>query len=135
MFQIASVFLTVLIINFQQRLGKLRLFSWLFHDSNFHAWFHDYLSFYWSILSIQVWHTCLTRSFWLVFMIASQNVTDSIKINRPDHNIRMFWTNFWQPTTHVQQNIFEKTFTKSGSLHFYASFGPFCVKIGQLFEA
>ena len=30
------------------------------------------------------------------------------KTNRPDHNIHVNWTNFWQPTTHVQQNIFEK---------------------------
>ena len=28
--------------------------------------------------------------------------TDSIKINRPDHNIRRYWTNFWKPTVHVQ---------------------------------
>ena len=36
--------------------------------------------------------------------------TDSTKINRPGHNIRMYWTNFRQPTAHVQQNIFRKTF-------------------------
>ena len=32
--------------------------------------------------------------------------TDSIKINRPDHNICMYWTNFWQPTAHLQQKFF-----------------------------
>ena len=47
----------------------------------------------------------------------------------------MIWTNFWQPTVHVQQNIFEKTLIDVGSSHFYASFGSFYVQIGQLFEA
>ena len=28
--------------------------------------------------------------------------TDSTKINRPGHNIRMYWTNFRQPTAHAQ---------------------------------
>ena len=28
--------------------------------------------------------------------------TDSTKINRPGHNIRMYWMNFQQPTAHVQ---------------------------------
>ena len=35
----------------------------------------------------------------------------------------------------VQQNIFWKTFIKVFSLHHYASFGTFCVQIGQLFAA
>ena len=35
----------------------------------------------------------------------------------------------------VQQNIFEKTLIEVGSSHLYASFGTFCVQIGQLFEA
>ena len=47
----------------------------------------------------------------------------------------MYWTNFWQPTVHVQQNIFEKIIFKIGSSYLYASFGTFCVKIGQLVEA
>ena len=34
--------------------------------------------------------------------------TDSTKINRPGHNIRMYWRNFRQPTAHLQ-NIFGKT--------------------------
>ena len=33
------------------------------------------------------------------------------------------------------ERIFEKTFTEASSLHLYASFGTFCVQIGQLFEA
>ena len=61
--------------------------------------------------------------------------TDSTKINRPGHNIRMYWTNFWQLTIHIQQNIFEKTLIEVGSPHLYASFGTFCVQIGQLFAA
>ena len=34
--------------------------------------------------------------------------TDSTKINRPGYNIRMYWINFWQPSVHIQKNIFEK---------------------------
>ena len=59
--------------------------------------------------------------------------TDSTKINRPGHNIHMYWTNFRQPTAHVQQNIFGKTLIEVSSLHLYASFGTFCVQIDQLF--
>ena len=51
--------------------------------------------------------------------------TDSTKINRPEHNIRMYWTNFWQPSAHVQQNIFEKTLIEAHSPLLYASFGTF----------
>ena len=40
-----------------------------------------------------------------------------------------------QPTVHVQQNTFEKTLIEVGSSHLYASFGTFCVQIGQLVEA
>ena len=50
------------------------------------------------------------------------------------YSIRMYWTNFWKPTVHVQQNIFEKTLLEVGSSHLYASFGTFCVQIDQLFE-
>ena len=34
--------------------------------------------------------------------------TDLIKNNRPGHNIRMYWTNFWQPTVHVQKMFLKK---------------------------
>ena len=47
----------------------------------------------------------------------------------------MYWTNFCQPTIRVQQNIFVKNLSEFGILHLYASFGTFCVEIGQLFEA
>ena len=47
----------------------------------------------------------------------------------------MYSRNFWQPTIHVQQNIFEKNLKIDGSSHFYASFGVFCVQISLLFEA
>ena len=63
----------------------------------------------------------------------SNSSTDSTKINPPEHNIRMYWTNFRQRTTHVQPNIFGKTLIEVCSLHLYASFGTFCVQIGQLF--
>ena len=47
----------------------------------------------------------------------------------------LHWTNFWQPTVHVHQHSFEKTLIKVYSLHLYASFGAFCVKIGKLVAA
>ena len=59
--------------------------------------------------------------------------TDSTQINRPGHNMRMNWTNIWQPT-HVQPNIFENTLIKACSTHLYAPFGTFYVQIGQLIE-
>ena len=49
--------------------------------------------------------------------------------------IRMYWTSFWQPTFHVQQNVFEKTPIKVGSSHLYTSFGIFWVQSGQFLEA
>ena len=47
----------------------------------------------------------------------------------------MYWTNFRQPTAYVQQDTFGKTLIEVGNLHLYASFGTFCVQIGQLYEA
>ena len=56
--------------------------------------------------------------------------------NRPTRfSICMYWKNIWQPTGLVQQNIFEKTLKEIDCSHFYASFGTFCVQIGQPFEA
>ena len=46
----------------------------------------------------------------------------------------MYWTNFRQPIAHVQPNIFGQNLLEVCSLHFYASFGTFCVQIGQLLE-
>ena len=51
------------------------------------------------------------------------------------YSICLFWTNFWQPTVHVQKNIFEKTFIEVGSSYLFTSFGTFWVQIGQLVEA
>ena len=61
--------------------------------------------------------------------------TDLTKINRPGYNIRIYWTNFRQPTAHVQQNIFGKTLTEVCSPHLYASFGTFYAKIDLSLEA
>ena len=47
----------------------------------------------------------------------------------------MYSTNLWKPTVCVQQNMLENSFIKVYSSHLYASFGTFCVKIGQLFAA
>ena len=72
---------------------------------------------------------------WKLFLInINKSSTDSTKINRPRHNIRMYWTNFWQPTAHRRQNIFGKIPIEVCSPHLYASFGTIYAKIGQLFE-
>ena len=47
----------------------------------------------------------------------------------------MYWTHFWQPTVHVQQNTFEKVFIEVGSSYLYVSFATICVQIGQFLEA
>ena len=63
------------------------------------------------------------------------NVTLPRKNMNLPSSIRMYWTNFWQPTIHVQQDIFEKTSIEVGNSLLYASFGTFWVQIGQLVEA
>ena len=47
----------------------------------------------------------------------------------------MHWTKFCQPTVRVRQNTFYQTLKEIGSLHLYASFGTFCIQIGQLFKS
>ena len=59
------------------------------------------------------------------------NTIPSKNMNLP-YSIRMFSMNFWQLTVHVQQNIFGITY--KSWLVVYASFGTFCVQIGQFFE-
>ena len=62
--------------------------------------------------------------------------TDSTKINCPMHNIHMYWTNFWQPTDHVNK-IFLKNSYRSWKLtsHLYLIFGTFCVQIGKFLKS
>ena len=67
-----------------------------------------------------------------IWFIRFYAITDSTKINRPENNKRMYWTNIQQPTVHVQQNIFGKTLIEVCSPYLYASYGTFCVQIGQL---
>ena len=67
--------------------------------------------------------------------LISFRLTDSTKINRQGHSIRMYWTKVSQPTVHVRQNNFETALIEACSPDLYASFGTFCVQIGQLFEA
>ena len=81
-----------------------------------------------------IFETIFDTEKWVEILVVLKE-TDSTKINRPDHNIRMYGTNFWHPTAHVQQNIFGKTLIKFCSPNLYASFGTFYAKIGQLFEA
>ena len=70
----------------------------------------------------------------IIFYFSS--VTYRFNQNKPSgDNIRMYRTNFRQPTAYVQKNIFGKSPIKVCTPHLYASFGTFYVKIGQLFEA
>ena len=61
--------------------------------------------------------------------------TETRKNMNLPYSIRMYWTNFWQPTAYVQQNIFEETIIEGCNPYLYASFGTFCVQIGQLFAS
>ena len=61
--------------------------------------------------------------------------TESRKKRNLAYSIRMYWTNVWPPTVHEQQNISGKSLIEVGNTHLYASFGTFCVQIGQLFES
>ena len=51
------------------------------------------------------------------------DVTETRRNKNLPYSIRMYWTNFWQPTVHVEQNILEKNLIVVGSSHLYASFG------------
>ena len=61
----------------------------------------------------------LNFELWLLVYLASTMPRKNMNLL---YSIRMYWTNFWQPTFHVQQNIFEKTLIEIGASHFYASF-------------
>ena len=67
-----------------------------------------------------------------MFYVIHLHFTAATKINRPGHNIRMYWTSFWQPTVHVQKTFLKKTLIEVCSPHLYASFETFCIQIGQL---
>ena len=62
-------------------------------------------------------------------------LTDSTKINRPEHTYvcteRIFDSRLFMD----HKISFEKTLIEGGSSHIYASFGTSCAKFGQLFEA
>ena len=92
---------------------------------------HDISSPFWMFSGIWIFPV----ASWICSKFQSRPGTDSTKINRPGYSIHMYWTNFWQPTVHVKQTIFEKTLIEVCRTHLYASFGTFCVQIGQLFEA
>ena len=84
---------------------------------------------YKSELSIQAFFFAFFR-----FFLQRNMNTDSTKIYRPEHNIRMYWTNFRQPTAHVQQIFVAITPIEVCIPHLYASFATIYAKIGQLFE-
>ena len=74
-------------------------------------------------LPIGIPNSCTT--FTILNIYSTTLHTDSIKINSPGHNISMYCTSFWQPTVHVQQNVFEKSLVENCSPHLYAFFWHF----------
>ena len=72
---------------------------------------------------------------WINLKIDEAGTVDTTRINPFSTYLRMYWTNLWQPTVQVQQNIFENYFMKIHSSYLYASIDTFCVLIGQLFAA
>ena len=94
---------------------------------------------YFSIRIFTRFFYVLERIFKRIALIKKNSAQFSHTETRKNMNLPystfMYWTNFWQPTVHIQQNIFEKTLIEVGSSHLYPSFGTFCVQIGQLFEA
>ena len=51
-------------------------------------------------------------------LTVSKKYTETRKNMNLPYSIRMYWTDFWQPTAvHVQQNIFETTLREVGSSH------------------
>ena len=71
----------------------------------------------------------------IAFIVMNFNNNARKNMNLLPYSIRMYWTNFWQPTVLLQQNIFEKNHIELGSSQLYASFGIFFVQIVQLLEA
>ena len=66
----------------------------------------------------------------LIFTFTVENTSMN-----PKYFIHMYWTNFCRLTVNFYENTFEKLRRKICSPNIYASFGTFCVKIGQLFES
>ena len=83
-----------------------------------------------------MWHTWQLSLFLLKttknWQFSGFQRTDSTKINRPGHSIRMYLTKIRKPNAQVQRNIFGKTLIEACSSHLYASFGTFYATIGQL---
>ena len=126
--QIKITFCSSFVQNMKISLKSSRLVCDIDIDFTFLAFF--------SVVSVYISINPLIFLFFLSFIPIHPLPphTDSTKINRPGHNIRMYWTNFRQPTAHVKQNIFGKILIENCSPHLYASFGSFYAKIGPLFE-
>ena len=60
----------------------------------------------------------------MIFSLDHTENTDSTNENSPRHSIRMYWTNFQQPTAPVNQNIFEKILIEVCCLHLTILFTP-----------
>ena len=110
--------------------------SWNDHEKGFH---------FWNILQCCMWSKCksvysINHKDNVCLHLRYQKLsTYSTKINRPGHNInclaktRIYLTPY-VCTEQLLDIIFEKTLIEVGSSHLYASFGTFCVQIGQLVE-
>ena len=99
----------------------------LFHSGKWH----------WFLIILYVFFARKKFSKRWIFLHQSsyERYTIPFKINHPVHNIRTKWPNFRLPTVRKQQSILlKKTLIEVYSSHLHASFGTFCVQIGQLFE-
>ena len=92
---------------------KKKVENWLVNHS-FSVFFMHEREIWYDIkkLSNNVRHILPRKNMNLPYSIR----TAAIKINRPGHSIRMYWTNFWEPTIHLQQKVCKKMKT------FFASY-------------
>ena len=102
---------------FRDGMGECDVIVTIMWKSHERIWSFEWLGF-----SYNCEHICV---------ILIKQTTDSTKINRPGHNIRMYWTNFRQP----KQHIFGKSLIEVRGPYLYASFGTLYAKIGLLLEA
>ena len=84
----------------------------------------------WMLLLLNKTHYSVPHHYRLQHL---DHCTAAIKINRPDHNMHMYWTNFWQSTIAFIYNMYNKIFLKKLLLKFIVSIftlllAPFSLK-------
>ena len=90
--------------------------------------------FHFTLIHVQHWGKSKINSMDWYNLLSSKWHTAAIEIIRPGHNIRMYFTNFWRLSIHLQQNILGKNLYKSLFFTSLRFFWYLFVRIGQLFE-